>query len=45
MPTQSTPAQHPLADFAPKLVELTNGVLFGDVWERTWPSTPDGPTP
>jgi 4-carboxymuconolactone decarboxylase len=22
-------------DFAPKLVELTDDVLFGDVWERT----------
>ena len=31
---QPTPDRHPLADFAPKLVELTNGVLFGDVWER-----------
>ena len=24
----------PLAEFAPKLVELTEKVLFGDVWER-----------
>ena len=24
----------PLAEFAPKLVELTERVLFGDVWER-----------
>ncbi|HVN22508.1 MAG TPA: carboxymuconolactone decarboxylase family protein [Syntrophorhabdales bacterium] len=23
-----------IGDFAPKLVELTDGVLFGDVWER-----------
>jgi 4-carboxymuconolactone decarboxylase len=23
-----------LGDFAPKLVELTDNVLFGDVWER-----------
>jgi 4-carboxymuconolactone decarboxylase len=23
-----------LGDFAPKLVELTDSVLFGDVWER-----------
>ena len=23
-----------LAEFAPKLVDLTEGVLFGDVWER-----------
>jgi len=26
--------KNPLADFAPKLVELTEKVLFGDVWER-----------
>jgi 4-carboxymuconolactone decarboxylase len=31
---QPTPTQHPLAEIAPKLVELTNDVLFGDVWER-----------
>jgi len=24
-----------LGDFAPKLVQLTDDVLFGDVWERT----------
>ena len=29
----STPKK-PLADFAPKLVEITEKVLFGDVWER-----------
>jgi 4-carboxymuconolactone decarboxylase len=23
-----------LGDFAPKLVQLTDDVLFGDVWER-----------
>ena len=34
MTAQSAPAQHPLAEIAPKLVELTNEVLFGDVWER-----------
>ena len=28
-------AKNPLADFAPKLVELTEKVLFGDVWERS----------
>lgn len=27
-------AQKTLGDFAPKLVELTDDVLFGDVWER-----------
>ena len=33
MPEQS-PAQRAIGDFAPKLVDLTDGVLFGDVWER-----------
>ena len=31
------PAQNPrdaLRSFAPKLIELTDNVLFGDVWER-----------
>jgi 4-carboxymuconolactone decarboxylase len=32
--TESTPAQRAIGDFAPKLVELTDNVLFGDVWER-----------
>ncbi|WP_437929264.1 carboxymuconolactone decarboxylase family protein [Sorangium sp. So ce291] len=32
--TEPTAAQRALGDFAPKLVELTDGVLFGDVWER-----------
>ena len=27
-------AQNLIGDFAPKLVELTDGVLFDDVWER-----------
>ena len=27
-------AQTLIGDFAPKLVELTDGVLFGDIWER-----------
>jgi 4-carboxymuconolactone decarboxylase len=27
-------SKNPLADFAPKLVEITEKVLFGDVWER-----------
>jgi 4-carboxymuconolactone decarboxylase len=41
MPTQpsaesanQTPAQRLIGDFAPKMVELTDGVLFGDIWER-----------
>jgi 4-carboxymuconolactone decarboxylase len=32
---QSSPAQQMLGDFAPKLVSLTDDVLFGDVWEGT----------
>ncbi len=34
MTTQPTPAQQLIGDFAPKLVELTDNVLFGDVWQR-----------
>lgn len=30
-----TSAQKAIGDFAPKLVSLTDDVLFGDVWERT----------
>jgi len=29
-----TPAQKLIGDFAPKLVSLTDDVLFGDVWKR-----------
>ena len=29
-----TPAASMIGDIAPKLVELTDEVLFGDVWER-----------
>ncbi|GAA4603612.1 carboxymuconolactone decarboxylase family protein [Actinoallomurus liliacearum] len=32
--TQPSGAQALLGDFAPKLVELTDEILFGDVWER-----------
>lgn len=31
---QPTPAQRLMGDVAPKMVELTDKVLFGDVWER-----------
>jgi 4-carboxymuconolactone decarboxylase len=31
---EQTPAQRAIGDFAPKLVELTDEVLFGDIWER-----------
>ena len=30
-----TPAQRAIGDFAPKLVSLTDDVLFGDIWERS----------
>lgn len=31
---ESSAAQKLFGDFAPKLAELTDDVLFGDVWER-----------
>lgn len=31
---EQSPAQRSIGDFAPKLVDLTDGVLFGDIWER-----------
>ena len=34
MSVQQTPAQKLIGDFSPKMVELTDKVLFGDVWER-----------
>jgi 4-carboxymuconolactone decarboxylase len=34
MSREPTAAQKTLGDFAPKLAELTDNVLFGDVWER-----------
>jgi 4-carboxymuconolactone decarboxylase len=34
MSNQSTAAQKMIGNFAPKLVELTDRVLFDDVWER-----------
>jgi 4-carboxymuconolactone decarboxylase len=32
--TDQTPAQRLVGDFAPKLAQLTDDVLFGDVWAR-----------
>ncbi len=32
--SEPTPAQRAIGDFAPKLVDLTDEVLFGDIWER-----------
>lgn len=34
MSSEPSVAQKLIGDFAPKLVELTDEVLFGDVWER-----------
>ena len=34
MAKELTAAQQLIGDFAPKLVELTDNVLFGDIWER-----------
>lgn len=34
-PKQPSIAQQLIGDFAPKLAELTDDVLFGDVWERS----------
>lgn len=34
MANESTPAQRLVGDVAPKLAELTDDVLFGDIWER-----------
>ncbi len=33
-PKQESAAQQLVGDFAPKLAELTDDVLFGDVWAR-----------
>jgi len=33
-PGQPTPAQRIMGDFAPKLAQLTDDVLYGDVWAR-----------
>jgi 4-carboxymuconolactone decarboxylase len=34
MSREPTAAEKIIGDFAPKLVDLTDRVLFGDVWER-----------
>jgi len=34
MSKEPTAAEKMIGDFAPKLVELTDRVLFGDIWER-----------
>ena len=34
MPNESKPSRGPFADVAPRLDEITQQLLFGDVWER-----------
>jgi 4-carboxymuconolactone decarboxylase len=34
MPKEPTPVMKLIGDFAPTLVDLTDRVLFGEVWER-----------
>ena len=34
MTEAQSPAQRMIGDVAPKLAELTDDVLFGDIWER-----------
>ncbi len=34
MSKEPSGAQKMIGDFSPKLVELTDNVLFGDIWER-----------
>ncbi len=34
MAKEPSPAQRAIGDVAPKLAQLTDDVLFGDVWER-----------
>jgi len=34
MSVEPTAIQKMIGDFSPKLVELTDDVLFGDIWER-----------
>ena len=34
MTDEATPAQRLIGDLAPKLAQLTDDVIFGDVWER-----------
>ena len=38
---EPTVAQKLVGDFAPKLAQLTDDVLFGDVWERAELSSRD----
>ena len=40
-PKEQSRAQQLMGDLAPKLAELTDDVLYGDVWERTELSSRD----
>jgi 4-carboxymuconolactone decarboxylase len=33
-PTELTPGQRVIGDFSPKLAQLTDDVIFGDIWAR-----------
>lgn len=33
-PTELTPGQRVIGDFSPKLVQLTDEIIFGDIWAR-----------
>ena len=39
MTKRSDSAKKLIGDFSPKLVELTDRVLFDDVWERKFPNS------
>ncbi|WP_266171017.1 carboxymuconolactone decarboxylase family protein [Dyella subtropica] len=34
MPTSTSPGQQAFGDIAPKFAQLTDEVLFGDIWQR-----------
>jgi hypothetical protein len=42
MAQEPSRAQQLLGDLAPKMVQLTDDVLFGDVWKRNGLSPPPG---
>jgi hypothetical protein len=42
MSKEPSPAQKMIGDFAPQLVDLTDRVLFGEVWERISEGIGDG---
>jgi 4-carboxymuconolactone decarboxylase len=34
-PDERTPGQRVIGDFSPKLVQLTDEIIFGDIWARS----------